>query len=256
MRPRADRGAAAGAADGPRARPARGRSRGRAAAWALAGVIACVLAPAATARAAGGAAGGRPAATGPEAGPATTRGLEASRGFVARLRSAGRASASLERRVVDPLTGAAGVQRARISLEPPDRARLDVRGTGESVTLRSDGGEWLQPALGQMLRLEPRAAEAALRWWSLLLPGGAGRFSERRVGPREFVVTATAGASGPADSARVELDGAGLPSRLRFRDAAGEPVEIVLSGWRFGAARGRAAFVLVAPPGTVVVDLP
>lgn len=208
--------------------------------------LAAALAAAATLAAA--------AADAAEAGRAVRPPLASSRVLAERMRARGRATALIERRATDPLTGAAVTQRGRIALEPPDRARLDLDRTGESVTLRGDGGEWLQPPLGQMLRLRPEAAEAALRWWSLLLPGAERRFEERRLAPRVHAVVARHEDLG--DTAFVTLDGAGLPSRLRFRDPAGETVEVRLSGWTFTRSRGRDAFVIVPPAGVTVVTLP
>jgi len=215
------------------------------------GLVAALGPTPALAPPAGAAAGAPAASAAPQAAGAE---LAASRVFVRRLIASGRATASVERRASDPFGGSARTVRGRIALEPPDRARLDLGPGGESVTLRADGGEWLQPALGQMLRLRPAAAAAALRWWSLLLPGAGARFGERRVGAREYAVVARDGAAG--DTAWVTLDAAGLPFVLRFRDAAGEPVEVRLTGWSFGPPRGARAFTLRAPPGTVVVELP
>jgi outer membrane lipoprotein-sorting protein len=177
-----------------------------------------------------------------------------SRALLSRLAESGRAVATLERDDVDPLRGETRTLSGSLALEPPDLARLELAQSGEIVTLRSDGGEWLQPRLVQMLRLGPRQAGAARRWWSLLLPGNASRFREVPLGQRRYLVIA--GAGGAADSAWVTLDRAGLPSKLRFRDAAGEFVDVRFRGWRFEHGRGRAAFTQSAPAGIHVIDLP
>jgi hypothetical protein len=177
-----------------------------------------------------------------------------SRALLARLGESGRAVATIERDDVDPLRGETRTLSGSLALEPPDRARLELAQTGEIVTLRGDGGEWLQPRLAQMLRLGARQAEAARRWWALLLPGSASRFREVPLGSQRYLVVA--GEGGAADSAWVTLDRAGLPSKLRFRDAAGEFVDVRFRGWRFERGRGRAAFVQSAPAGIHVIDLP
>lgn len=202
---------------------------------------ACMLAgPAADARA-------DPAATAPPP-PA------AAREFSRRLARAGRAEASLTRRFQDPLRGGQVVMHGRLALEPPDRARIDFDETGERVTLRADGGEWLQPQLEQMLRFGQAGAMGALRWWTLFGGVTGAGVSERRIGPREWMITMPA--SGVAgDSARVELDAVGLPHRIVIVEEAGAPVEYRLEGWRFTKPRGRPAFVIQAPPGYEVFDL-
>jgi outer membrane lipoprotein-sorting protein len=187
--------------------------------------------------------------------PAPARPLEASRVLVERLTASGRASARIDRRETDPFSNAVRTVHARLSLEPPDRARLDFEPNGESVTLRGDGGEWLQPQLGQMLKLSSEQASAALRWWQLLLPGGTAHFRERPLTARRFLVIAP-GDAGAADSAWVDLDRAGLPARLAFRDASGEEVSVAFREWRFERPRGKAAFVLAAPPGIQTIDMP
>jgi len=182
------------------------------------------------------------------------RPLEAAREFSRRLAASGRAEATLTRRFEDPLRGEPVVLHGRLALEPPDRARIEFEETGERVTLRGDGGEWLQPQLDQMVRFGAAEAMGALRWWTLFgghAPEGA---SERRVGPREWVITMPA--SGVAgDSAHVVLDEAGLPRRIVIVEEAGTPVEYRLERWTFAKPRGRAAFVLQAPKGYEVFDL-
>ena len=211
--------------------------------------VALALAVTATPAAAPCTASAPPAASARPAAP-----LEASAALATRLAASGRGTARLERHERDPFTRAPVITRAGLALEPPDRARLDFD-TGERVTLRADGGEWLQPQLGQLLRFSGDQSEAALRWWRLLLPGEAAHFREVAAGTRRWLVLAPQSA-GFADSAWVELDRSGLPARLAFRDASGESVSVAFRDWRFARARGRAAFVLTAPPGVQTIELP
>lgn len=210
-----------------------------------------VLALLATLTAAEGAAPAKRAATTTRA--AATPSLASSRAMLARLEASGRAVASFEHSQPDPFGDGARDQRGTLAIEPPDRTRLDFQ-SGESVTLRSEGGEWLQPELGQMLRLGSGQAEAARRWWSLLLPGAGSRFTEKSLGKNRFLVIARD--DGAADSAWVTLGADALPSALRFRGVDGEFVEVRFVQWKFAKARGRAAFVLAAPAGVDVIDLP
>jgi hypothetical protein len=182
--------------------------------------------------------------------------LESARGLAARLRGAGRAEAQVERRALDAFTGKGRSTRGRIALEPPDRALLEFPATGERVALRGDGGEWLQPGLGQMLRLGPENAAAARRWWDLLLPGAGRQFAERKLGPGRFAVVRKGDAAPGGDTALVVLDSQGLPARLEYLVPGAERIEYRLSGWRFPRARGRAAFVIQPPDSLQVVDLP
>ena len=182
--------------------------------------------------------------------------LESARGLADRLRGKGRAEATVERKALDALTGKWRSARGRIALEPPDRALLEFPASGERIALRADGGEWLQPALGQMLRLGPANAAAARRWWELLLPGAGSRFAEVRLGAGRFAVVRREDAAGGADTARVALDREGLPARLEYRVEGGARIAYRLSAWKFSAARGRSAFVIQPPESLEVVDLP
>jgi len=178
----------------------------------------------------------------------------AAREFARRLAAAGRAEVYLTRRFEDPLAGGEVVMHGRLALEPPDRARIEFDETGERVTLRGDGGEWLQPQLEQMLRFGANGAMGALRWWTLFGGATGPGVTERRAGPREWVITMpSSGVAG--DSARVELDAAGLPRRIVIVEEAGTPVTYTLEGWRFTKPRGRAAFVLAAPEGYETFEL-
>ena len=108
----------------------------------------------------------------------------ASRALVRRVKATGRAEATLERTVIDPLSGRPETVRGVLVLEPPDRAALRFPATGERITMRADGGEWIQPQLGQMLVLgRARARGGRARWWRCCSPrttsGCAGGVSAR-----------------------------------------------------------------------------
>ena len=184
--------------------------------------------------------------------PANAAPLEASRGLVRSLAARGRAEATLRYAVASSPGAAPRSVHATLALEPPDRARLDVPGTGEKITLRGDGGEWLQPSMKQVVKLRPRHAVAALQWWRVLLGDGAG-VRERRLAQGGYRLVTTAG---HADSADVWLDTRGLPARLELPDGTGGRAVYRLSGWRFARARGEPAFHLATPAGFVPVDMP
>ena len=185
------------------------------------------------------------------AGPARAATLESSRALVDQLRRAGRAETTLDWTIMGAM-GEPAPQRGQLALEPPSFARLDVPRTGERVTLRPDGGEWLQPQLHQMIRLSPRHAGAAMRWWRLLAGGEGAR--ERRLAPGRYRLVVGAGTPA-ADSADVTLDSRGLPARLRLGEGE-DAQEYKLSGWRFVKARGERDFRLTAPAGVEIVELP
>jgi len=180
--------------------------------------------------------------------PASTRSLAAG------LARGGRAEVTLRWTAPAIPGGRAERLRGTLAVEPPDRARLDVPATGERITLRSDGGEWLQPSLHQMMLLKARHSVAAMRWWRLL--AGAEPANERRLGPRRYRLVLAATPAAPADSAEVSLDAAGLPARLELDDGTGGRLVYELSGWRFTRARGAAAFRVSAPAGIETVELP
>ena len=104
------------------------------------------------------------------------------------------------------------------------------------------------------MRLTPRHAVAAIRWWRLL--AGAGGASERRLGPGRYRLLVPATPAADADSADVWLDPRGLPERLLLADGMGGQSSYRLSGWRFTRAKGGAAFRLEVPPGVETVELP
>jgi len=192
--------------------------------------------------------------------PARAAALESTRGLASGLARTGRAEATLSWTVTGPPGSAARAMRGTLAVEPPDLARLDVTGTGERVTLRADGGEWLQPELKQFVRLTPRHSVAAMRWWRLLAgssgAGGAEAFHERKLAHGHYRLLVPATPAADADSADVWLDAGGLPARLTLADGMGGESGYRLSGWRFTHAKGIAAFRLTAPPGVETVELP
>ena len=191
-----------------------------------------------------------PAATGAK----VTR-LQSTRGLLARLGAAGRAEAAVETTVEDLLGGRPRTVRGRLALELPHRARLDFPGH-ESLTLREDGGDWLQPRTRQLLRSGPESAEAAMRWSAVLLESGAEDIREHSMSGGGFELSRVGADSARGERQRVWLGADGYPARLEIVTSAGERRAYRLSGWRFSRARGREAFVLRAPPGYEVVDLP
>jgi hypothetical protein len=193
-------------------------------------------------------------ATGARAGPeAPTAPLVSTRSLLAKLRAAGRAEASvrLERR--DPLSGRTTVVRGRLALELPHFARLDL-GDGQRLTLREDGGDWLQPATRQLVRAGARSAAGLLAWWGALLDPRGGGLRERKTGLREYVLLAPGAEEATAQ--RMELGADGLPRRVVVAPSPEESIEYRIVRWRFASPRGRAGFVLETPPGFELVELP
>jgi outer membrane lipoprotein-sorting protein len=165
----------------------------------------------------------------------------------------GRAEVQLERRETDPLTGKLRTAKGQLALEPPAFARIDFAPSGEQVAVREDGGEWIQPGLEQMIRIPGERLAGVLRWWRLFAGADADRFHARKTGERHYVVWPK---ESPADSARIRLGKSGLPYELEIDEGLASATVYRLSGWKFVAARGRPAFVLTAPEGYEVVDLP
>jgi hypothetical protein len=191
------------------------------------------------------------------AAPAPT----STRAIIARLHASGRAEASFRMRADDPLGGAPLAQPGTLALER-DGVRLEFAASGERMTLRGDGGEWLQPEARQLIRLRPEHSASVARIWDLLIGNGTRWFAERALGARRFVLTPRApvpGESAPddlPDSVWVNVDARGLPARLELRNGDGGRIRFDVSGWRFARARGRSDFVLSAPPGYADVPLP
>jgi len=188
------------------------------------------------------------------AAPPRLKSLAATRALAAGLARSGRAEATLQWDVVGPPGSAPTTLHGTLAMEPPNLARLDVPATGERITLRADGGEWLQPKLHQLLRLTPRYAGAAMRWWRLM--AGAEPADERQLAPARFRLVLSGTPEAAADSADVWLDAHGLPSRLALADGMGGSTTYRLRGWRFTRARGASAFRITTPPGIEAVDAP
>ncbi len=182
-----------------------------------------------------------------------TGGLVVARALLARLAGGRRAEATLRITRADPLTGRPVTTRGKLALELPGLARLDLAG-GESLTLRADGGDWLQPATRQLIRAGSRSAAGALVWWQVFLPAGSAGVRETAIGPREYRLEPAGAGDGAAQIVR--LGGDGLPRRMTVTTASGDTVEFALERWRFAAARGPAGFRLEAPRGYEVVEMP
>jgi len=195
-----------------------------------------------------------PGSGAPATEPARAPTLESTRALAAGLKRTGRAEVTLAWDVAG-LPGAAPQRmRGALAVEPPDRARLDIARTGERITLRADGGEWLQPAVHQIVILKPRHSVGAMRWWRLLA-GGAGA-TERKLAANRYRLLVAPTPTADADSADVSLGAGGLPEQLELDDGAGGHLIYRLSGWKFTPARGAAAFRITAPAGTETVELP
>ena len=179
--------------------------------------------------------------------------LGSSRALLAGLRSSGRAEATLRLSRMDPLSGRTSSVRGRLILELPRLARLELE-DGQRLTLREDGGDWLQPATRQLVRAGTRSAAGVLVWWGALLDPQATGVRERKVGTRQFVLTQPG--AGEALVQRIELGADGLPRCLTVEMSPGERVQYRLTRWRFVRPRGPADFVLEAPAGFEVVELP
>lgn len=184
--------------------------------------------------------------------PAAPPRLESTRALAAHLARGERARAAVTLESRDPLEGGLERHAGTLTLESPHYARLDFTGTGEALALRDDGGDWLQPELRQLLRGGAASAGAALEWSGVLREDAGSRYRERRVAARTFDLTPIEG----GDTTRVVLAADGLPARIEFADPDGARRVVRLSRWRFDKARGRAGYVLEAPAGYEIVDLP
>lgn len=179
--------------------------------------------------------------------------LSSSRALLAGLRSSGRAEATLRLSRPDPLSGRSIVLRGRLILELPGLARLELD-DGQRLTLREDGGDWLQPATRQLVRAGSRSAAGALVWWGALLDPQATGIRESKVGPRQYLLTRPGAGEGAVQ--RIELGVDGLPRLLAVELSPGERIEYRLTRWRFVRSHGPTDFVLDAPAGFAVVELP
>lgn len=175
-----------------------------------------------------------------------------SKALSSRLAKSGRGEARFTEVMVDPLGGSPRQRSGKVALETGQRVRLDYGTGAESLTLRPDGGEWLQPDLGQMIRLGPAGSEVT-RIWQLLVGGGGTGLVERSRGTRKWTLIPAPG-DAVADSAHVDLDAAGLPTRLAVFIGDEQAMEYRFQSWKFSAARGRGAFVLTPKPGMQVIE--
>lgn len=181
--------------------------------------------------------------------------LESARVLRAKLAANGRAEASVTHSLTDDLGGGAP-RPARLALETPDRVRLDF-GDGEVLTMRNDGGEWLQPATQQMLVLPADQLEVAARLWRVLLGGGGPEWRETRTAPRTFTITPVPGLGGeaaPFTSLTVVLAPDGLPRSVTAANG-NQTLALRFRTWRFTPPKGASAFRLTAPPGVTVVPM-
>ena len=172
--------------------------------------------------------------------------------LVSRMTRAGHAEA----RVVVTVASAgdsATARRATLSLEPPDRLRLDYATGGERLTARGDGGEWLQPELKQMLTMTAAQAQQAAMLWDVI-QSRASSYAERRVGARTWRLATTDERAG-ADSILLTVGPDRLPAKIETQ-MGDLHWTIRFMSWRFSAAKGREAFVLHAPAGFEVVEMP
>jgi hypothetical protein len=175
---------------------------------------------------------------------------------VAKLAHSGRGEASVTVTREDPLGGPERVDRGRLALEVPDRVRLEFPSTGERLAVRGGGGEWVQPAARQMVRIRPDQAGLAAWLWEVFLTGGREAFAEESQGTRRFALAPRDPESGLPERIEVAVDAKGLPEQVAFTGPDGVAVRYRFKGWRFLAARGTAAFTLAAPAGYTVVELP
>ena len=173
---------------------------------------------------------------------------------MSRSLAGGRAGEATVSYAVADMGGTPRTVTGRVRVESPDRVRLDFTTTGEKITLRSDGGEWLQPATKQLIRIPAERASGALRWWRVLLPGSGASFHEDSLGDRRYRLTSRDVPGGITVTAR--LDARGLPVELMVEGMQEEAVTYRLNGWRFSAGHGAASYRLTAPPGYETVDLP
>lgn len=175
----------------------------------------------------------------------------ATRELVRRL-AAGRGEATIVQRETDALGETGAARHGTIALEPPDRLRLSVDG-GEVLTVRKDGGEWLQPSLGQMIRFGAEGAGAATHLWGLLLGRAEGAIESPR-GPNGWKLRFTH-EEAALDSVHLELGPDRLPKRIVAWPSAGGVFDARLGGWKFGPAKGAKAFTQSAPKGIEEVPL-
>jgi len=183
--------------------------------------------------------------------PASSPAPQASRALATKLQAGQGAETSFRERLEDPI-GGTHERSGRLRIESPALVRLDYGDSGEAITLRPDGGEWLQPGLGQMLKFGASGQEVA-RVWRLLLGTSSEGMTERRRTARGWTIVPSD--SDLADSAWVDLDAAGMPARLTvFTGEASTNIEYRFTGWKFGPPKGKTAFTIKPPKGIHVID--
>jgi hypothetical protein len=178
----------------------------------------------------------------------------ATRALVERLKRSGRAEA----RLVQTVTAAGETLRAdrgRVALEHPDRLRLDFTGSGERVTMRGDGGEWLQPSLRQLFVLRAEQAQTVVALWRAFLGDRERSYDEREVRPRVYRLVPRVPDPTEPDSLEVRLGVDRLPSHV-VAWSGDQRWSLALAGWKLTRPRGAEAFTLRAPPGYEVFEWP
>jgi len=181
--------------------------------------------------------------------------LESARVLRAKLAASGRAEVNVVHTLADDM-GGSPPRHARLALEPPDRVRLEFADDGECLTMRGDGGEWLQPSAHQLLLLPAGQIEVGARLWNVLLAGSGPWKETREAKGRYAIVPETGPTDDPAPFTKltIVLGSDGLPLRLTAING-NQQLELRFSGWRFTNPRGQSAFRLVAPAGVTTVPL-
>jgi len=198
--------------------------------------------------------------------PASHPALVSTRALVAKLAKSGRGEVPVTVSRGDPLGGPDHVDEGRLSLEPPNRVRLDFAATGERIALRGDGGEWVQPQARQMVKIRREQAGLAAWLWEVFLAGGADAFVEQAAvsqaagsqaaGERRYTLEPRDREAGLPGRISIQIDASGLPLEVRFTDTDGTEAKYRFHAWSFRSARGAKAFTLSAPHGYATVDLP
>jgi outer membrane lipoprotein-sorting protein len=179
--------------------------------------------------------------------------LRSTRVLAQKITASGRGEVRVTLTREDPM-GGSQVVHGTAAFEPPDRVRLEFAETGERITVRADGGEWLQPRMHQMVRLAPEQASAASSLWELFLHGGRGRFDEREVAGGRYQLTFRGEDHAIPEHVTLTLDAGGLPRSLETRDETQGHSVYAFSGWKFSRAKGPSAFEIKAPRGYTVME--
>ena len=183
------------------------------------------------------------------AAAATPRTLAALR---SRLTATGRAEVAVSQ-VVTSAGDTVRQLRGQLALELPDRVRVEDTASGERLTARGDGGEWLQPAVKQMLILRADQAGQVASVWRMLLDA-SDRIEERSLGKGRYVLHPRF-PDAPVDSVWVQVRSDGLPARVRA-SAGEEQWALEFGTWKFKKPRGADAFKLRAPSDFTVLEWP